>query len=306
MPMIKAEKIWFNGALVNWEDAKVHVLSHAIHYGTSFFEGARCYKTLHGPACFRIHDHMRRLHDSMKIYRTHPPYSIQELVDATVETIKGNHLEECYIRPIIFRGYGELGVNPSHCPLDTVIAVWGWGAYLGADALEKGVNVCVSSWNRLAPNTMPNMAKVGANYMNSQLIKLDALADGFDEGIGLDVNGMVSEGSGENIFVIRDGIIYTPPAGASVLRGITRDSVVALAKEMGIPVLEQLIAREMLYVADEIFFTGTAAEITPVASVDHVQVGEGKRGPITAKLQKEFFRIVSGEVEDRFGWLLKV
>ncbi|MHB9028818.1 MAG: branched-chain amino acid transaminase [Candidatus Latescibacterota bacterium] len=306
MPMIKAEKIWFNGALVNWEDAKVHVLSHAIHYGTSFFEGARCYKTVNGPACFRIHDHMRRLHDSMKIYRTRPPYTVQELVDATVETIRGNHLEACYIRPIIFRGYGELGVNPSHCPLDTVIAVWGWGAYLGADALEKGVNVCVSSWNRLAPNTMPNMAKVGANYMNSQLIKLDALADGYDEGIGLDINGMVSEGSGENIFLIRDGVIYTPPAGASVLRGITRDSVITLAKEMGIPIMEQLIAREMLYVADEIFFTGTAAEITPVASVDHVQVGEGRRGPITAQLQKEFFRIVSGETEDRFGWLLKV
>ena len=206
MAMVKAEKIWFNGTLVNWEDAKIHVLSHALHYGTSFFEGARCYKTIKGSACFRLPEHIRRLHDSMKIYRTAPPYSVQELVDAVIETIKANHFEACYIRPIIFRGYGELGVNPAHCPLDTVIAVWGWGAYLGADAIEKGVDVCVSSWNRLAPNTMPNMAKVGGNYMNSQLIKIDALADGYHEGIGLDVYGMVSEGSGENIFVIRDGI----------------------------------------------------------------------------------------------------
>ena len=200
---------------MNWEDAKVHVLSHAIHYGTSFFEGARCYKTAKGPAGFRLRDHMRRLVDSMKIYRTESPYTADELVQFTVDTIRANRLQECYIRPIVFRGYGELGVNPLHSPLDTVIAVWGWGAYLGADALEKGVNVCVSAWNRLAPNTLPNMAKVGANYMNSQLIKLDAIADGYDEGIGLDSNGMVSEGSGENIFVIRDGILYTPPMGGS-------------------------------------------------------------------------------------------
>jgi branched-chain amino acid aminotransferase len=304
MAMVKAEKIWFNGDLVNWEDAKIHVLSHALHYGTSFFEGARCYKTVKGSACFRIYDHIRRLHDSMKIYRTPPPYSIQALVDAVMDTIRANRLDACYIRPIIFRGYGELGVNPAHCPLDTVIAVWGWGAYLGVDALEKGVNVCVSSWNRLAPNTMPNMAKIGGNYMNSQLIKMDALADGYDEGIGLDVYGMVSEGSGENIFVIRDGVIYTPPTGASVLRGITRDTVITLAKEIGIPVVEQPIAREMLYIADEVFFTGTAAEITPVATVDHVKVGEGSRGPITGKLQEEFFGIISGETEDRHNWLL--
>jgi branched-chain amino acid aminotransferase len=304
MAMVKAEKIWFNGTLVNWEDAKIHVLSHALHYGTSFFEGARCYKTTKGPACFRLRDHLRRLYDSMKIYRTTPPYSIEELVNAVVNTIRANRLEECYIRPIVFRGYGELGVNPEHCPLDAVIAVWGWGAYLGADALEKGVDVCVSSWNRLAPNTMPNMAKVGGNYMNSQLIKIDALADGYHEGIGLDIYGMVSEGSGENIFVVRDGVIYTPPTGASVLRGITRDSVIALAKDLGIPVVEQLIPREMLYISDEVFFTGTAVEITPVASVDHVKVGDGRRGPVTGKLQEEFFGIVSGKAEDRHGWLM--
>ena len=304
MAMVKAEKIWFNGTLVNWEDAKIHVLSHALHYGTSFFEGARCYKTTKGPACFRLRDHLRRLYDSMKIYRTTPPYSIDELMSAVVNTIRANRLEECYIRPIIFRGYGELGVNPEHCPLDAVIAVWGWGAYLGADALEKGVDVCVSSWNRLAPNTMPNMAKVGGNYMNSQLIKIDALADGYHEGIGLDIYGMVSEGSGENIFVVRDGVIYTPPTGASVLRGITRDSVIALAKDLGIPVVEQLIPREMLYISDEVFFTGTAVEITPVASVDHVKVGDGRRGPVTGKLQEEFFGIVSGKAEDCHGWLM--
>ncbi|MCD6307546.1 MAG: branched-chain amino acid transaminase, partial [Candidatus Latescibacteria bacterium] len=207
MPMVTAEKIWVNGGFVPWEDARIHVLSHALHYGTSFFEGARCYKTKRGPACFRIVDHVRRLVDSMKVYRTESPYPVDELVEAILKTIRVNGLDECYIRPIVFRGYGELGVNPSSCPLETVIAVWGWGAYLGAEALEKGVNVCVSSWNRLAPNTLPNMAKVGGNYMNSQLIKMDALANGFDEGIGLDTGGMVSEGSGENIFLVRDGII---------------------------------------------------------------------------------------------------
>ena len=306
MPMVPAEKIWFNGEFVAWEDAKIHVLSHALHYGTSFFEGARCYKTNKGPACFRIREHVRRLIDSMKIYRTESPYSIDELVDAILETIRVNKLEECYIRPIVFRGYGELGVNPASCPLETVIAVWGWGAYLGAEALEKGVNVCVSSWNRLAPNTMPNMAKVGGNYMNSQLIKMDARASGFDEGIGLDANNMVSEGSGENIFLVLDGVIYTPPAASSILGGITRDTVLTLANDMGIRVIEKVIPREMLYITDEVFFTGTAAEITPVASIDHVKVGEGVRGHVTERLQKSFFDVVSGEKEDRHGWLLYV
>ena len=306
MPMVKAEKIWYNGELVNWEDAKIHVLSHALHYGTSFFEGARCYKTAKGPACFRIVEHVRRLFDSMKIYRTKAPYTVDEFVEAILETIRANRLEACYIRPIIFRGYGELGVNPLHSPLESVIAVWGWGTYLGEDALEKGVNVCVSSWNRLAPNTMPNMAKVGANYMNSQLIKMDALAAGFDEGIGLDHNGMVSEGSGENIFLVRNGILYTPPIGGSVLEGITWDSVITLAREMGMEVRQQQIPREMLYVADEVFFTGTAAEITPVASIDKVTVGAGKRGPVTEKLQKRFFGIFKGEVDDKYNWLTYV
>ena len=306
MAMQKADKIWYNGEFVNWDEAKIHVLSHALHYGTSFFEGARCYKTINGPACFRLKDHLRRLHNSMKIYRNEPKYNIEEMTDAVLDTIRENKLEECYIRPIVFRGYGELGVNPAHCPLDTVIAVWGWGAYLGADALEKGVNVCVSSWNRMAPNTLPNMAKVGGNYMNSQLIKIDALANGYDEGIALDTNGMLSEASGENVFLVRDGVLYTTPVGASILNGITRNSIIMLAREMNIDIVEQMIPREMLYIADEVFFTGTAAEVTPVSFIDKIKIGDGVRGPITERLQKAFFDIVSGKAEDRYRWLLFV
>ena len=242
----------------------------------------------------------------MKIYRTEPTYTIEELISAVLDTIRENNFESCYIRPIIFRGYGELGVNPVHCPLDTVIAVWGWGTYLGADALEKGVNVCVSSWNRMAPNTLPNMAKVGGNYMNSQLIKMEALSNGYDEGIGLDTGGMVSEASGENIFIVRDGVLYTTPVGSSILNGITRNSVITLAKEMNIEVVEQAIPREMLYIADEVFFTGTAAEVTPVSSIDKITVDDGVRGPVTERLQRAFFDIVSGRAEDRYGWLLYV
>lgn len=306
MAMEKADKIWYNGKFVNWNDAKIHVLSHALHYGTSFFEGARCYKTVKGPACFRLKDHLKRLYNSMKIYRTEPKYNIEEMTDAVLDTIRENKLEECYIRPIVFRGYGELGVNPAHCPIDTVIAVWGWGAYLGADALEKGVNVCVSSWNRMAPNTMPNMAKVGGNYMNSQLIKMDALANGYDEGIALDTNGMLSEASGENIFLVSDGVLYTTPVGASILNGVTRNSIIMLAKEMNIDIIEQMIPREMLYIADEVFLTGTAAEVTPVSFIDKVKIGDGVRGPITERFQKAFFDIVSGKTDDHYGWLLFV
>lgn len=306
MAMVKADKIWFNGELINWDDAKIHVLSHALHYGSSFFEGIRCYKTEKGPACFRLKDHLLRLNDSMKIYRTEPVYTLEEMTDAVLETIRANNFEECYIRPITYRGYGELGVNPVRCPIETVVAVWGWGAYLGADALEKGVNVCVSSWNRLAPNTMPNMAKVGANYMNSQLIKVDAIANGYDEGIGLDTSGMISEASGENIFLVHNDTLITTPDGSSILSGITRNSIIQLAEDMGIEVKEQLIPREMLYIADEVFFTGTAAEVTPVASVDKVTVGEGSRGPVTERLQKAFFDIVLGRAEDKYGWLSHV
>ena len=303
MPIQKAEKIWYNGEFVPWEDAKIHVLSHALHYGTSFFEGARCYETSRGPACFRLDDHLKRMIDSMKIYRTESPYTLTQLHDAVLETIRANGFKSCYIRPIVFRGYGELGVNPVHCPLDTVIAVWGWGAYLGAEALDNGVDVCVSSWNRLAPNTMPNMAKCGGNYLNSQLMKMEALANGFDEAIGLDTNGMISEASGENIFVVHRGILYTTPVGSSILNGITRHSIITLANDMGMRIVEQNLPREMLYIADEVFFTGTAAEVTPVSTIDKIPVGEGKRGPITGRLQEAFFDIVSGKTEDRWGWL---
>ena len=301
MPMVKAEKIWYNGELVAWDDAKVHVLSHALHYGTSFFEGARCYKTEKGPACFRIQDHMRRIIDSLKIYRTESPYTVDEFVEAVKKTIRANRLDSCYIRPIVFRGYGELGVNPAHCPLETVIAVWGWGAYLGADALEKGVNVCVSSWNRLAPNTMPNMAKVGGNYMNSQLIKMDAMASGFDEGIGLDSSGMVSEGSGENIFIVRNDTIYTPEL-TSALEGITRDTIFMLAAELGYEVKEKRITRDEVYCADEAFFTGSAAEVTPIRELDNRQIGNGGRGPVTEKLQTMYFDQVHGRRDLNTHW----
>lgn len=303
MAFPKAEKIWFNGRLVDWDDAQIHVLSHVIHYGSSVFEGLRCYDTKRGPACFRLRDHLTRLFDSCKIYRIEIPYSKEELFQATLETIRANGLRGCYVRPIVFRGYGSLGVDPTPCPIDVVIAVWRWGKYLGADADQKGIAVRVSSWSRMAPNTLPASAKVGANYMNSQLIKLEALADGYAEGIGLDVYGYVSEGSGENIFLVRDDIILTPPLVASILPGITRCSVITLAKEMDIEVIEQRIPREALYVADEIFLTGSAAEIVPVSSVDRIQISDGSRGPITQKLQREYLAIASGEKEDRHGWL---
>ena len=303
MSFKKSEKIWFNGTLVNWDDAHIHVLSHVVHYGSSTFEGFRCYDTPKGPACFRLDAHLRRWFDSSKIYRMEMPFSQETLAQAVLDTIRTNKLRGCYVRPIAFRGYGALGVDPSACPVDVVIAVWEWGEYLGKDAIEKGVDVRVSSWNRLAPNTMPSLAKAGGNYLNSQLIKLEALADGYAEGIGLDVMGYVSEGSGENIFVIRDGVIHTPPLASSVLPGVTRDSVMVLARGLGLEMREQFIPREALYIADEIFFTGSAAEISPISSVDRITIGTGSRGPITKRLQDEFFAITAGEKEDRHGWL---
>lgn len=302
----KTEKIWFNGELVNWDDAKIHVLSHVVHYGSSIFEGMRCYLTKNGPACFRLKDHINRLFDSARIYRMPIPYSKDELENAILETIRVNKLRSCYIRPIVFRGYGELGVNPTSCPVDTVVAVWEWGAYLGQQALETGVSVCFSSWNRLAPNTMPAIAKAGANYMNSQLIKMEAVADGYMEGIGLDTMGYVSEGGGENIFMVKNGRIYTPSTGSSILPGITRHSIIVLARELGYTVNSRSIPREGLYIADEVFFTGSAAEITPIAKIDKIDIGEGSRGPITKSLQDAFFGITSGEAEDRYGWLTYV
>jgi len=306
MPIDKVEKIWMNGKLVNWDDAKIHVLSHVVHYGSSLFEGARCYKTRKGPAIFRLKAHTDRLFNSCKIYRMEIPYTKEEINQAIIDLIKISNLDGCYIRPVVYRGYEQLGVDPTGCPVDVCIAVWRWGAYLGPEALENGVPVCISSWNRMAPNTMPVMAKSGANYMNAQLIKLEAKEHGYVEGIALDVFGFVSEGSGENVFIVKDSTLITPPFGSSILPGITRNTVILLALDMGIKVIEQTIPREALYIADEVFFTGSAAEITPINSIDKVKVGDGKRGPITKKLQEKFFAIVGGEEEDKHNWLTYV
>ncbi len=299
-----AEKIWYNGKFINWDDAKIHVMSHVVHYGTSVFEGIRCYKTKKGSAIFRLPEHVKRLFNSAKIYRMVPEnFTYDDIYNACIETVKVNHFEECYIRPVIFRGLGEFGVNPFKSPIETYIITWYWGKYLGPEALEKGVDVQISSWHRFSPDTLPALAKAGANYMNSQLIKMEAVLNGYVEGIALDSYGYVSEGSGENIFVVREGKVYTPPLAASVLPGITRWSIIQLCRDLGIEVHEEMIPREMLYIADEVFFTGTAAEITPIRSIDGITIGEGKRGPITKMLQDEFFAIVTGEKEDRRGWL---
>jgi len=296
-------KIWMNGKMVDWKDANIHVCSHVIHYGSSVFEGMRAYKTSKGTAVFRLGAHIERLINSAKIYRMEVPYSVDELCRASLDTIRENELESCYIRPVVYRGYDSLGVDPRPCPVDAAIAVWEWGKYLGEEALEKGVEVCVSSWNRIAPNTLPAMAKCGANYMNSQLIKMEAIARGCVEGIALDSIGNVSEGSGENLFIVRDGALITPPFDASILPGITRNTIMQFAMELGIKVIEANIPREALYIADEVFFTGSAAEITPISMIDKIKIGEGQRGPITEKLQHRFFEYLSGDVPDTYGWL---
>lgn len=298
--------IWMNGKLVPWQDAKIHVLTHALHYSSAVFEGIRCYKTKNGPMIFRLKEHMERLFNSAKIYRMEVPFSLEELMKASIETIKANELEECYIRPIIYRGYYNLGVNPFECPVEVAIAVWEWGKYLGDEAIEKGVDVMFSSWTRIAPNTLPPMAKAAGNYANSQLIKMEATIYGFAEGIALDAQGFVSEGSGENLFAVKDGVMYTPFLDACILPGITRDTVIRIAKDEGIEVREVLIPREFLYIADEVFFTGTAAEITPIKSIDKIPIGKGERGPITKKLQDIFFAYVRGEIPDKYNWLTPV
>lgn len=299
-------KVWMNGTLVNWADATMHVASHIIHYGSGVFEGARCYNTPKGSACFRLDDHMKRLYDSARIYRMEYGMDRAKLTTAVLDTIKANGLAACYIRPLIYRGYNALGVNPLPCPVDALILVWEWGAYLGADALEAGVDVRVSSWTRSAPNTFPSMAKSVANYANSGLIKMEAVVEGYSEGIALNPDGNLSEGSGQNLFVVRNDVIYTPPLSASVLPGITRDTIMTLAQDMGFQVKEQDLPREMLYISDEVFFCGTAAEITPIRSVDKIAIGSGKRGPIATTLQKAFFEYINGEVPDRHGWLTYV
>ena len=305
MALQTTNNIWHNGNLIPWDDATVHVMSHVVNYGSSVFEGVRCYAPPSGPAIFRAVEHMQRLLDSAKIYRIDVDYTRDELVNAMIEIVKVNQIWPCYLRPIILRGYGESGVNPFNSPTEVFIANYDWGKYLGTDA-EQGVDVCVSSWTRIAPNTLPAMAKSGANYMNSQLIKMEAIMNGYVEGIALDTNGYVSEGSGENVFVVRQGALITAPLGNSVLPGITRNSVIKLAQDLGIPVIEQMIPREMLYISDEIFFTGTAAEITPIRSVDKISIGSGTIGPITKKLSREFYAIIKGQTPDRFHWLTPV
>lgn len=306
MPMTKSDTIWMNGKLVPWDSAQVHVLSHVLHYGSSVFEGIRAYRTAKGPAIFRLAEHIERLLYSAKIYRMKLPYTAEQLERACLETVAANRLEECYIRPLVYRGYDHVGVNPIGTPIEVAIAAYPWGKYLGADALTKGVAVKIGTWARMAPNTLPAMAKAGGNYLNSQLLKLEAVEDGYAEAIALDVNGYVSEGSGENLFLVHKGELITPPMHNSILAGITRDSVLRLAQEQNLRVREMTIPREMLYVVDEAFFTGTAVEITPVTSVDRVPVGDGSVGPVTQALQKAFFDIVKGEVADRHGWLAPV
>lgn len=302
MPVKKVEKIWMNGTLVNWDDARIHVLSHVVHYGTSWFEGIRCYETARGAAIFRLDRHLRRLFDSVKIYRTEIPYTYQQVEQACLETIRANKMRACYIRPVVYRGYGDVGVNPLNCPVDLTIAVWDWGTYLGPDALSKGIDVCVSTWNRPAPNTFPGMAKAGGNYLLSQLMKVEAIKEGYVEAIALDVNGYLAEGTGENLFAVRDGVIYTPSLSSSLLPGVTRQSVIQIARDAGYDVREMNLPRELLYIADELFFTGTAAEVTPIRSVDKLPVADGTPGPITMDLQKKYFDIVHRGIDSR-NWL---
>lgn len=302
-PFNENGKVWMNGKLVPWKEANIHIASHVIHYGSCLFEGFRAYETPRGSVIFRLDAHIKRLYNSCKMYRMDIPYTQKEFMEAVKETIKANQLKSCYIRPIVYRGYGTLGVDPFPNPVDSAILVWEWGSYLGEEALEKGVDVRISSWQRMAPNTFPALAKSGANYMNSQLIKMEALLDGYVEGIALNVRGHISEGSGENIFIIIDGMVHTPPLSSSILPGITRDTVIRLAEELNIPSVEETIPREMLYIADEVFFTGSAAEITPIRSIDKIIIGEGKRGPLTKSLQDEYFACMNGEREDKYHWL---
>lgn len=302
----RTRKIWRDGELVNWADATVHVMSHAVHYGSSVFEGVRCYETPAGPAIFRAREHMKRFLESARIYRMDIPYSVDALVQACIDTVAGNELRHCYLRPVSMRTGEQMGVLGTAAPVETFVIAWQWGRYLGADALDQGVDVCVSSWRRAAPDTFPTMAKAGGNYLNSQLTKMEARQDGYAEGIMLDSFGYVSEGSGENLFVVRDGILHTSPISAGILHGVTRDTVMRIAADLGYEVRETLMPREMLYVADELFFTGTAAELTPIRSVDRIAVGEGKPGAITRAIQAEYMGIVSGTRPDRHGWLTMV
>ncbi|MCK4363273.1 MAG: branched-chain amino acid transaminase [Candidatus Aminicenantes bacterium] len=298
--------VWINGKLVPWKDANIHIASHVIHYGSSIFEGFRAYNTPKGTAIFRNNAHIKRLYNSCKMYRMEIPFTQEEIEQAVIQTIKANKLKACYIRPIVYRGYGTLGVDPFPNPIDCAILVWEWGQYLGEKALENGVDVKISTWQRMAPNTFPALAKSGANYMNSQLIKMEALLEGYVEGIALNVRGHISEGSGENIFIVINGEIHTPPLSSSILPGITRDVVICMAKDLGITLVEETLPREILYIAEEVFFTGSAAEITPIRSVDKITIGNGRRGPVVKRLQDEFFAYINGEKKDQYRWLTYV
>jgi branched-chain amino acid aminotransferase len=303
MPLATTKNIWHNGQLIAWEQAQIHVMSHVIHYGSSVFEGLRCYARPEGPGIFRLAEHMQRLLDSAKIYRMPIGFTLEELCSGVVDLVEANGIAPCYVRPIAFRGYGEIGVNPLKAPVEVYMANFPWGKYVPGN---DGADVCISSWNRLAPNTMPSLAKAGANYMNSQLIRMEAEINGYSEGIALDVNGYLSEGSGENLFIVRGDVLYTTPLANSVLNGITRNSVLTIAKALDIPIVEQPLPREMLYICDEAFFTGTAAEVTHLRSVDRILVGDGTMGPITTAIHDEFFAIVNGTKPDPYGWLTPV
>ena len=306
MPIQATEKIWHNGKWIKWDDAKLHVLSHVVGYGSAVFEGIRCYETKQGPAIWRLREHMQRLINSARIYRMELPYSLDDFCSVATELVRENNLKSCYVKPIVLRGYGEVGVNPLNSPIEIYMACWSWGAYLGPEALAKGVDVGVSSWTRIAPNTLPAMSKAAANYMNSQLIRMEAQFNNYAEGIALDSHGHVSEGSGMNVFLVQDGTLFTPPLATSILPGITRDAIVKIAEDLNIPVKEAVIPREMLYIVDELFFVGTAVEVTPIRSVDHIQIGKGVAGPITRKIQEEFFALTSGSKPDRHNWLTPV
>ncbi|HHL73629.1 MAG TPA: branched-chain amino acid transaminase [Bacteroidetes bacterium] len=300
--------IWHNGEYKNWRDATLHVMSHVVHYGSSLFEGIRCYnKESTGPVVLCLQEHIRRLYRSAKIYRIEIPFSEAELISASLGVVQKNGLQDAYIRPVVYRGYGSLGVDPGeNTPVEVAVAAWSWGAYLGESALKDGVDACVASWQKLRPNTLPALSKAGGHYLGSQLVKMEARRHGYAEGILLDANGFVSEGSGENLFLILDGRCYTPPVSASILPGITRKCVMTLADELGLSVEETYIPRDMLYIADELFFTGTAAEITPVRSVDRIDVGNGKPGEWTQAIQRRFFDIISGTAGDEYNWLTPV
>jgi branched-chain amino acid aminotransferase len=306
MTLKKTDKIWHNGKLIHWDDARIHVISHVVSYASSVFEGIRCYDTPQGPAIFRLREHMQRLLHSAYIYRMEVPFSVDDLNNGASDLVRANKMASCYIRPIVLRGYGDAGVNPFNCPIEVYMACWDWGRYLGDTAVNEGVSVCVSSWQRPAPNTIPQMAKAAGNYMNSALIRMEAMVNGYDEGIALDVNGHVSEGSGENLFLVKDGTLYTPPLSNGPLPGITRNSIMTICRDLKIPVIEQILPRESLYIADELFFCGTAVEVTPIRAVDKIKIGGGARGPITKQIQEEFFDLTSGRTPDRHGWLTPV